>query len=553
MENQKISPASEPEYEPEYESLKDLLIEMALERSVDVLLNLIVDRMKNRPHIALVRIWLKKKGDLCQTCKMKSQCPDKHTCLHLVASRGDSIATPPNNFTNLNGHGNRIPLGVTCIGKVAEYKRSLNEKEINTDTDWMNRDQWAKNEQILGFGAQPFLFKDDVSGVIAIYSRIKANRVKEGRFWLKMIANHTASTIANARAFGEIDTLKSQLELENQYLKEEIDQARSFGSIIGKSPALLSILNQIELVAPTDASVLILGESGTGKELVAREIHRRSLRKDNPMIKVNCASIPGELYESEFFGHVKGAFTGAIKDRAGRFQAADGGTLFLDEMGELPLALQGKLLRVLQEGTYERIGEETTRHVNVRIIAATNKNIKNEISTGAFRQDLYYRLNVFPIEISPLRYRKEDIKPLAFHFIEKISSDMNRATPEISRQGIAQLISYDWPGNVRELRNVIERSIITSNNKILRFSFPENECTQTEMITHQDLESGQSILSDLEINHFVKMNLITALKSCNGKIYGADGAAQMLECAPTTLCSRIKKHNIDLQEMKQSS
>ncbi len=538
-------------YEPEYESLKDLLIEMALERSVDVLINLIVDRMKERPHIALVRIWLKKKGDICQTCKMKSQCPDKRTCLHLVASGGDSIATPPHDFSDLNDHGNRIPSGVTCIGKVAEKKRSLGEKEINSDADWKNRNIWAKNEQILGFGAQPFLFKDEVFGVIAIYSRIKANRVKEGRFWLKMIANHTASTIANAQAFGEIDYLKSQLELENQYLKEEIDQARSFGSIIGKSPSLLSILNQIELVAPTDASVLVLGESGTGKELVAREIHRRSLRKDKPMIKVNCASIPGELYESEFFGHVKGAFTGAIKDRAGRFQAADGGTLFLDEMGELPLALQGKLLRVLQEGTYERIGEETTRHVNVRIIAATNKNIKNEIAQGSFRQDLYYRLNVFPIEIAPLRYRKEDIGPLTFHFIEKISSDMNRSIPEITSQGIAQLISYDWPGNVRELRNVIERSIITSNNKILRFSFPENECTDTESIADQGLETEQGILSDQEVNHLIKMNIVKALKSCNGKIYGTDGAAQLLECAPTTLCSRIKKYKIDIQEFKQ--
>ncbi len=538
-------------YEPEYESLKDLLIEMALERSVSVLLNLIVDRMKERPHIALVRIWLKKKGDSCHTCQMKSKCPDKQTCLHLVTSGGNSIATPPHDFSNLNDHGNRIPIGATCIGKVAKEKRSLTEKEINSDTDWNNRNIWAKDEQILGFGAQPFLFKDDVFGVVAIYSRIKANRVKEGRFWLKMIANHTASTIANARAFSEIDYLKSQLELENQYLKEEIDQARSFGSIIGKSPSLLSILNQIELVAPTDASVLILGESGTGKELVAREIHRRSLRKDKPMIKVNCASIPGELYESEFFGHVKGAFTGAIKDRAGRFQAADGGTLFLDEMGELPLALQGKLLRVLQEGTYERIGEEVTRHVNVRIIAATNKNIKNEITKGSFRQDLYYRLNVFPIEIAPLRYRKEDIRSLTFHFIEKISSDMNRPIPEITSQGVAQLISYDWPGNVRELRNVIERSIITSNNRILRFSFPENECTDAESFAHQSLETEQTILSDHELNHLMKMNIIKALKSCKGKIYGNDGAAQLLECAPTTLCSRIKKYKIDLREMKQ--
>ncbi|NOX35751.1 MAG: AAA family ATPase [Deltaproteobacteria bacterium] len=541
-------------YQPEYESLKELLMEMALERSTDVLLNLIINRMVQRPHVALIRIWLKNKADLCNKCPMAVYCKTKKECLHLVAGMGESITDPPNNWSDLTAHGQRIPIGHTCIGKVAGKKRPLTPEEVKKDKDWQQRDTWARGENILGFGAQPLLFKDELLGVIGIYSRITANRTEEGNFWLTMIASHTASAIANSRAFHEIDHLKSQLELENEYLKEEINSARSFGDIIGKSPSLMNILNQIELVAPTDASVLILGESGTGKELVAREIHKRSLRKNNPMIKVNCATIPGELYESEFFGHLKGAFTGAVNNRAGRFQAADRGTLFLDEVGELPVLLQGKLLRVLQEGTYERIGEDVTRQVNVRIIAATNKDIKKEILDRNFRQDLYYRLNVFPIEIEPLRHRKEDIRLLAYHFLEVISCDMNRDIPEISNAAMNSLIAYDWPGNVRELRNVIERSIITSKNQTLRFNFPKSDHLLFSNITDEsDVKSEQNVLTDMEMEAFQKKNIIKALQKTHGKIYGRSGAAELLECAPTTLCSRIKKHDISIRDFKPRS
>lgn len=536
-------------YQPEYESLKDLLVDMAIERSVDVLLDLIVNRMAARPHVALVRIWLLKDGDRCPDCRMKDACPRQTKCLHLTAEKSKSIIHSEKKAAAFGRHHHRIPVGKTCIGMTAALKRALTPEEIEADPDWQNRHIWAEGENILGFGSQPLQFKDNVFGVIAIYSRIKAGRVKEGRFWLKMIANHTAAAIANANAFTEIDHLKSQLELENEYLKEEINQARVFGDLIGKSPSLMNILNQIELVAPTDAGVLILGESGTGKELVAREIHKRSRRSSKPMIKVNCASIPSELYESEFFGHVKGAFTGAVKNRAGRFQAADGGTLFLDEIGELPLSLQGKLLRVLQEGTYERIGEETTRHANVRIIAATNRNIKKEMAAGRFRQDLYYRLNVFPIEIEPLRRRKEDIPPLTYHFLEKISSEMNRPLPEISSAGIDQLINYDWPGNVRELRNAIERSIIVSGKPPLKFVFPDQAGQGTYKKTADPIESDQ-ILTEKEVRLFIRNNIIAALKACNGKIYGPNGAARLLGCAPTTLSSRIKKLNILPEEVK---
>ena len=225
-------------------------------------------------------------------------------------------------------------------------------------------------------------------------------------------------------------------------------------------------------VAPSDATVLILGETGTGKELIARAVHQRSRRRDKPLVRVNCTSIPKELFESEFFGHAKGAFTGAIKDRAGRFEAAAGGTLFLDEVGEIPLELQSKLLRVLQEKSYERVGEEKTRRADVRIVAATNRDLKKEVAAGRFREDLYYRLNVFPLRVAALRERKEDIPLLANHFVELLVKELGCPKPRLTRAGIETLQGYDWPGNIRELRNVIERAVIFAQGGALEFDVP---------------------------------------------------------------------------------
>ena len=269
------------------------------------------------------------------------------------------------------------------------------------------------------------------------------------------------------------------------------------------------------------------------------------------MIKVNCATIPSELYESEFFGHVKGAFTGAVKDRAGRFQAADKGTLFLDEIGELPPALQGKLLRVLQEGTYERIGEDHTRQVNVRIIAATNRDIREEVARGRFRRDLYYRLNVFPIEMAPLRGRKEDIPLLARHFTDQVAAQMNRKSLRLRPADLKRLEAYGWPGNVRELRNVIERSMITSRGSALEFVFPDT--SESVIFPGQDTfdeHARKRVYTDREMDGFIKTNIINVLGRTRGKIYGPGGAAARMGCAPTTLCSRIKKYQINLHSFK---
>jgi formate hydrogenlyase transcriptional activator len=340
----------------------------------------------------------------------------------------------------------------------------------------------------------------------------------------------------------EIKRLRHQLELENTYLHEEVLGAQAYGDIMGSSPALENILRQIEMVGPTDASVLITGESGTGKELVAREIHNRSSRSKRTMIKVNCASIPKELYESEFFGHVKGAFTGAIKDRAGRFQLADGGTLFLDEIGEVPLDLQSKLLRVLQEGTFERIGDEKTLRSDVRIIAATNRSIKEEVEAKRFRQDLYYRLNVFPIEAPPLRDRKEDIPILATHFLNLASKKLNLSTPKLTRANMIELQGYDWPGNIRELQNVIERAVITSRSGKVSLQLSKERKSQNIVTSHQDQPDAKTnILTQEEMNSRERENILNALKQCRWKITGVDGAAELLGIKPTTLHSKIKK------------
>ncbi|HEY0220043.1 MAG TPA: sigma 54-interacting transcriptional regulator [Afipia sp.] len=347
-------------------------------------------------------------------------------------------------------------------------------------------------------------------------------------------------------ALAEVDRLRERLEQENAYLQEEIRIETNPRGIIGRSDAIQNVLRQVELVAPTGASVMITGESGTGKELIARAIHEASGRHDRPLIRVNCAAIPRELFESEFFGHVKGAFTGALRDRIGRFELADGGTLFLDEVGEIPLELQGKLLRVLQEGNFERVGEERTRAVNVRVIAATNRDLRMKVQRGRFREDLYFRLNVFPIQSASLRERREDIPLLARHFLMSESKALNSEL-RLSEADVRKLSCYDWPGNVRELQNVIERAAILAQNGRLRIDLPE-----THISSVSDNSKGVTrpvILTDEELRAQERANILAALKAANGKVSGAGGAAEILCVKPTTLASRIKALQIKFERM----
>jgi PAS domain S-box-containing protein len=343
------------------------------------------------------------------------------------------------------------------------------------------------------------------------------------------------------KAFEEIKRLREQLEHENEYLYEEVMELQAFGNIIGQSFSLQTILKQIEMVSPTDASILITGESGTGKELIAHEIHKRSPRSSRPMVRVNCASIPRELYESEFFGHVKGAFTGAIKDRVGRFELANGGTLFLDEVGEIPLDLQSKLLRVLQEGTFERVGDEKTFKSDVRVIAATNRNLKRDVENGNFREDLFYRLNVFPLEVPPLRERGDDLPLLAGHFLKLAQEKFNRRGIKFSKANIMTLENYDWPGNIRELQNVIERAVIIAQSDRLVLDLAKGPKNRKISTQNQFAKTFNKVLTFEEIKQLERENILNALKRTNWKIFGKDGAAALLGIPPTTLTTRIQR------------
>ena len=357
-------------------------------------------------------------------------------------------------------------------------------------------------------------------------------------------------------ALAEVDRLRERLELENAYLQEEILSTNNHHEIIGQSEAINSALKQIDLVAPTDANVLITGESGTGKELIARAIHQASHRRDRVLVRVNCAAIPHELFESEFFGHVRGAFTGAVRDRVGRFELADGGTLFLDEVGEIPLELQGKLLRVLQDQKFERIGEERTREVNVRLLAATNRDLKEEVRLGRFREDLYFRLNVFPIECRPLRERPDDIPPLATHFLRNICQRLNIPQLTLTNGQVRSLMKYDWPGNARELENIIERAAILARDGKLNFDLPEPNRRETDPgnadPARDQINHASAILTEDDRRKREYDNIIRALETTRGRIFGPDGAAALLNVKPTTLASRIKKLRIDRRDFTPS-
>lgn len=347
-------------------------------------------------------------------------------------------------------------------------------------------------------------------------------------------------------ALAEVERLKRRLEMENAYLQEELSAEHHFHELVGQSEAIKSIVRRIGLVAPTDANVLITGESGTGKELIARAIHQASDRRDRPMIRVNCAAIPKDLFESEFFGHIKGAFTGAVSDRIGRFELADSGTLFLDEVGEIPLELQGKLLRVLQDQQFERVGENLTRAVDVRVIAATNRDLKSEIEARTFREDLYFRLNVFPIESVPLRRRLEDIPILAREFLNRACQKFKRPTLALRKLDVEKLQAYHWPGNVRELENVIERQVITADGRLdLDLPRQDSPAGESTASTPPARHFHGELMTEQELRELERKNLIQALTMSNGRVFGDDGAAALLSVKPTTLASRLKKLKIE--------
>jgi PAS domain S-box-containing protein len=349
-------------------------------------------------------------------------------------------------------------------------------------------------------------------------------------------------------ALAENAALRDELERERDYLREEVNVAMNFGRIIGTSPVLQQMMKRVDAVAETPASVLLQGESGVGKELVAHAIHARSARGDRPLVKVNCASIPKDLFESEFFGHVKGAFTGAHRDRIGRFQLADGGTIFLDEVSEIPLELQGKLLRVLQESEFERVGDDITRSVDVRVIAATNRSLEEQTLKGEFREDLFYRLSVFPVDVPPLRDRGDDVLQLAQHFLDNSSAEFGRPELKLTQSQAEQLRRYSWPGNVRELKNVIERAVILSPKNVLRLDLSMSALASDDLATDKVETPENSVLTEAQMRDLQKANLINALTRTNWRVSGPHGAAELLGVKPTTLADRIRSFGIRKSE-----
>lgn len=552
-----MEPASDSRFDPNYAA--QLLLDIAHEQSVEHLLRKLVTRAVERPDLACAQVWLIDKGDRCATCPRRPECPDQTRCLHLVAGRGvsrrqvagaASVSVSAPGFDDPLG---RHPLAVGFLGRIAVVGHQDQLRGQPWPPAELAAFPWLEDEGVRGLNATPVIFKGEILGVIVGFTR--ATVPEEARPWGRIFADHIGAAVANARAFEEIQRLKRQLELQNAYLQEEVIQARAFGDLVGQSAALRQIISQIDLVAPTDASVLVLGDTGTGKELVAREIHQRSHRRDRPLVRVNCASIPKELFESEFFGHVKGAFTGALKDRAGRFETAEGGTLFLDEIGEVPLEMQGKLLRVLQEKRYERVGDDRTRQANVRIIAATNRDLKAALAAGRFREDLYYRLHVFPIQVASLKARQDDIPLLARHFLEVSARELRCPLPRLTRAAIAQLQAYDWPGNVRELRNVIERAVILARGGPLRFDLPgpnpnpdaapprESRTSTPPSPASASASAGapRGFLTEPEMLQRERENLQAVLEAARGRIKGTGGAAALLGVKPTTLISRLNK------------
>lgn len=394
---------------------------------------------------------------------------------------------------------------------------------------------WTKDGRAIDveYTSTPIMDDDQGIGTVVIFRDVTQKRLDQQNL---------------LNALSEVEQLKTRLEMENAYLQEEISSEYNYHHIVGQSDAIRVVLDKISMVAPTDASVLITGESGTGKELIARAIHELSTRRERSLIRVNCAAIPADLFESEFFGHCKGAFTGAVDHRIGRFELADGGSLFLDEVGEIPLALQGKLLRVLQEQSFERVGDSVTRHVDVRIIAATNKNLKALVDVGKFREDLYFRLNVFPVESVPLRQRKEDIPLLASHFLKRASVKANKPHLKIPISQIECLQRYSWPGNIRELENVIERQVILAKRDTLSFrDLPKNE---DDDLPIQPSSAELNLVTDAELKQRDRTNILRALRQSGGKVSGRQGAAVLLDMKPSTLTSRIKKYCIDVDAFK---
>jgi formate hydrogenlyase transcriptional activator len=415
----------------------------------------------------------------------------------------------------------------------------LGEQDLKSLAEESECAKYWLGEGVKAFCSAPLLFHERVLGALDIGRRREDAFTSEEVELLGEIAKQIAIAVENAQAYQQITELKDRLAKENVYLEEEVRTDHNFGEIVGDSPGLRQVLKEVETVAPTGSTVLIRGETGTGKELIARALHDLSPRRDRTFVKLNCAAIPTGLLESELFGHEKGAFTGAIAQKVGRFELAHHGTLFLDEVGDIPLELQPKLFRALQEQEFERLGGTRTIRVDVRLVAATNRDLAQMVADGRFRSDLYYRLNVFPVVLPPLRERKDDIPKLARHFTQRFAQRMGRRIESIPVAVMESLVRYPWPGNIREMQNVIERAVILSRGPELEVSLSEFKQQANVHLALADFPSSLSTLEQADREHILR-----ALGEANWIIGGPAGAAFKLGMKRTTLQSRMRKLGI---------
>jgi len=439
--------------------------------------------------------------------------------------------------------------GTPCMkvvkGEVCHYRENLVKLfPLDTPLADMGAESYLGVPMLDGSGR--------VIGHIAIIDDKPMERDERSIDLVKIFAARAAAELKRQRAETElqaaleqVQALQKKLEAENIYLQEEIRKEHNFEEIVGNGPALLEVLNKVETVAPTDSTVLVMGETGCGKELIARAIHNRSKRKSRPLVKVNCGAIPTGLVESELFGHMKGAFTGALERRTGRFELADGGTLFLDEVSELPLDTQVKLLRVLQEHEFEPLGSSRTIKVNVRIIAASNRDLEKAVQEGRFRADLFYRLNVLPMTLPPLRQRRTDIPLLTHFFVDRFSRQFGKRMTGVSQGSMQVLSGYSWPGNIRELQNVIERAVVLCPGTVLKLGRDLLPITGAEYEREEEIAPGNDSQSGSSLESIERNHILQVLQQTQGVIEGPRGAAKILNLHPNTLRSRMKKLGIE--------
>jgi formate hydrogenlyase transcriptional activator len=458
--------------------------------------------------------------------------------------------------------GFELPRKDSHAGWAFDHQRPLLRRDLEKEVQY-GPEKLLHAEGIRSLCTAPLIVRGKSIGTLNVASNTRNQYDETTAAFLQEAANQVALAVENMKAYEEIAGLKARLEKENIYLQEEIRREHNFEEVVGNSPAILDVLRKVETVANTDTTILIYGETGTGKELIARAIHDRSIRRDRPLVKVNCTAIPAGLVESELFGHVKGAFTGALERRVGRFELADGGTIFLDEIGELPLDTQVKLLRVLQEQEFEPVGSSRTIRVSVRIIAATNRDLEEAVREGRFRADLFYRLNVLTLRVPPLRERPGDIPLLAMFFLDRFAKKFGKQIEAVSKESMDRLVEYSWPGNIRELQNVIERGVVLCSGELLTmdaelFPLPANPGSIRPTVENSGIAARSTNLplppapqpspepppaSD-SLDEVEKRHILAVLERTKGKVEGPHGAATILNMNPSTLRSRMRKLGI---------